>query len=385
MMTEIQEIPNCNLICNRQDAIIKCRELVDCNCLQRVVNSNKRSSEREDKTINIYDIAKLSGVSIATVSRVVNGSPRVSEKTKQKVLAVMKENDYTPNVFARGLGLDSMKTVGIICPDIADSYMARAVSYLESSLHSYGYDCILGCSGFKQKEKESYVNLLLSKRIDTLVLVGSTYAGNGKDEYDTDYIREAAAHTPVFMINGRVSGENIYCACADDYHATYEVTKSLIRRGKERILLMYDSDSFSGRQKIEGYEAALAEVDYPIRGELKFRTKNDIEYTKNLLLEYSRSLEFDSVIATDDAMAVGAVKYAKIKGMSVPEDLQITGYNNSIMAVSCEPELTSVDSKLDVLCKTTVDHMIGLLEKQEEIDKNIVVPCEIVKRCTSDF
>lgn len=324
-------------------------------------------------------------MSIATVSRVVNGSPRVSEKTKQKVLAVMKENDYTPNVFARGLGLDSMKTVGIICPDIADSYMARAVSYLESSLHSYGYDCILGCSGFKQKEKESYVNLLLSKRIDTLVLVGSTYAGNGKDEYDTDYIREAAAQTPVFMINGRVSGENIYCACADDYHATYEVTKSLIRRGKERILLMYDSDSFSGRQKIEGYEAALAEADYPIRGELKFRTKNDIEYTKNLLLEYSRSLEFDSVIATDDAMAVGAVKYAKIKGMSVPEDLQITGYNNSIMAVSCEPELTSVDSKLDVLCKTTVDHMIGLLEKQEEIDKNIVVPCEIVKRCTSDF
>ena len=79
------------------------------------------------------------------------------------------------------------------------------------------------------------------------------------------------------------------------------------------------------------------------------------------------------------------MKYAKIKGMSVPENLQITGYNNSIMAVSCEPELTSVDSKLDVLCKTTVDHMIGLLEKQEEIDKNIVVPCEIVKRCTSDF
>ena len=82
------------------------------------MNNNERTSEREDKTINIYDIAKLSGVSIATVSRVVNGSPRVSEKTKQKVLAVMKENDYTPNVFARGLGLDSMKTVGIICPDI---------------------------------------------------------------------------------------------------------------------------------------------------------------------------------------------------------------------------------------------------------------------------
>ena len=324
-------------------------------------------------------------MSIATVSRVVNGSPRVSEKTKQKVLAVMEENDYTPNVFARGLGLGTMKTVGIICPDISDSYMSKAVSYLEGRLHKYGYDCILGCSGFKQKEKENYVNLLLSKKIDTLVLVGSIYAGNGKDEDDTDYIREAAEQTPIFIINGRVSGKNIYCACADDYHATYEVTKSMIRRGRERILFMYDSDSFSGRQKMKGYEAALADAGYPIRGELKFRTKNDIEYTKNLLLEYSRTLKFDGVVATEDAMAVGTVKYAKVKAISIPEDLSISGYNNSIMAVSSEPELTSVDSKLNVLCKTTVDHMISLLEKQEEIEKNVVVPCEIVKRCTTDF
>ena len=75
--------------------------------------------------MNIYDIAKLANVSIATVSRVVNNSPKVSPKTKEKVLAVMKENEYTPNAFARGLGLGSMKTVGIICPNIDDIYMAK--------------------------------------------------------------------------------------------------------------------------------------------------------------------------------------------------------------------------------------------------------------------
>ena len=102
--------------------------------------------------------------------------------------------------------------------------MARAVAYLEESLHENGYDCILGCSGYKQEERESYVKLMLSKRIDTLVLVGSSYAGSSRNEFDTDYIREAAETTPVFMINGRVDGKNVYCACADDYHATYEVT-----------------------------------------------------------------------------------------------------------------------------------------------------------------
>ena len=92
---------------------------------------------KEVRELNIYDIAKLAGVSIATVSRVVNDSPKVSEKTKARVRAVMKEQNYTPNVFARGLGLNSMQTVGIICPDVADAYMARAVAYLEKRLRCY--------------------------------------------------------------------------------------------------------------------------------------------------------------------------------------------------------------------------------------------------------
>ena len=335
--------------------------------------------------MNIYDIAKLANVSIATVSRVVNNSPKVSQKTKEKVLAVMQENEYTPNAFARGLGLGSMKTIGIICPDIADIYMAKAISYLERNLHDYGYDCILGCSGFKQKEKEDYVKLLLSKKIDTLVLVGSTYAGNGKDESDTDYIREAAGQTPVFMINAKVTGDNIYCTYADDFQATYEVTKALLRRGKEKILFMYDAESFSAKQKMAGYEAALQDAGCPIRGDLKFKTKNEIEYTKNMLLEYNKALDFDSVLATEDGIAVGAIKYAKIKDLSIPEDLSITGYNNSILALCSEPELTSVDSKLGIMCKKTVERMIDLLENDIQIEKNVCVPCEIVRRCTTDF
>lgn len=334
--------------------------------------------------MNIYDIARMADVSIATVSRVVNGSSKVSEKTKQKVLAVMRENEYTPNVFARGLGLDSMKTVGIICPDISDTYMASAVYCVEQSLHSNGYDCILGCSGFRQKDKENYVKLLLSKRIDTLVLIGSTYSGRGRDQAETEYIREAAASTPVFMINGCVSGENIYCTCADDYHAAYEVVKAQIGRGRKRILFLYDSDSFSAKQKLAGYEAALHEAGLPVLGELKFRSRNDIEYTKNLLLEYKK-LQFDCVFSTDDAMAIGALKYAKIKGFLVPEDISITGYNDSVLAVACDPELTSVDSKVDILCRTTIEHMIALLERGEKIKPYEEIPCGLMKRCTTDF
>lgn len=136
---------------------------------------------------------------------------------------------------------------------------------------------------------------------------------------------------------------------------------------------------------MRGYEAALTEAGYPVLGELKFQTRNEIEYTRNMLVEYSRTLSFDSVISTADAMAVGAVKYAKIKGILVPEELSVVGYNNSLMSVSCEPEMTSVDSKVDVLCRKTVENMIGLLEHGERPAAQTLVPCDIVKRCTTDF
>ena len=90
--------------------------------------------------MNIYDIAELAGVSIATVSRVLNDSPHVAEKTKLRVRKIMEEHDYVPSGFSRSLGLNAMKTISLICPDIADDYMAKAVAYLEHSLRDYSYD-----------------------------------------------------------------------------------------------------------------------------------------------------------------------------------------------------------------------------------------------------
>ena len=87
-------------------------------------------------TMNIYDVSKKAGVSIATVSRVLNGNSKVTDKTKQKVLKAMEELDYTPNIFARGLGLNTMRTIGIMCSDSSDTYLANAVYYLEQELRS---------------------------------------------------------------------------------------------------------------------------------------------------------------------------------------------------------------------------------------------------------
>ena len=334
--------------------------------------------------MNIYDIAKLAGVSIATVSRVVNGSPRVSEKTRQKVLSVMEENNYTPNVFARGLGLDSMQIIGIICPDVADAYMARAVSFLERRLKEYGYDCILYCSGHEQQKKEEAVDLIMKKRIDALILVGSTYTGYGDDDSSSvEYIRRAAEKVPVFLINGKISGENIYSVYNRDEDAVYDAVSRLIRSGRKRILFLTDSRSYSVSQKMEGYERALRENGLPVLGELKLLTENRIHQVRDILLA-RHTLEYDSVLATDDALAVGAVKCANAKGLKIPEELSVIGYNNSEYSVCCEPELTTIDNTSEKLCNITIDNIMKLL-KGADVPAEVPVECMLVKLCTTDF
>ena len=125
--------------------------------------------------MNIYDVSEKAQVSIATVSRVLNGNPNVSEKTRKRVLAVMDELGYTPNVFARGLGLGTMKTIGIMCADSSDPYLANAIYYLERELRNNGYDSILCCTGNLLETKKKYFDLLRSKRVDAIILAGSQF------------------------------------------------------------------------------------------------------------------------------------------------------------------------------------------------------------------
>ena len=239
-----------------------------------------------------------------------------------------------------------------------------------------------------------------------MVFVGSLYAGSGRDPAETEYVRRAAQQVPVFMINGYVEGENIYCSYGDDRQGAYDVTRALIRRGKKRILFLYDSQTYSALQKLEGYESALTDAGYPVLGDLKYyirplevqppdgtafalenaagHVQNKVHYVKEMLLLH-RTLEFDSVFACNDSLAVGVLKYARAKGLSVPEELSVAGYNNSAMAVCCEPELTSVDNQVKRLCNDAVDRMLEVLKGKTDVERDHKVRCEIVKRCSTDF
>lgn len=333
--------------------------------------------------LNIYDVSEKAGVSIATVSRVLNGNPNVSDKTRSKVLSVMDELGYTPNVFARGLGLGTIQTIGIMCSDSSDPYLAHAIYYLERELRSNGYDSILCCTGTSLETKRQYFDLLRSKKVDAIILAGSKFIE--MKPRDNTYIIEASREIPIMLVNGYLEGENIYCTICDDHSATEHATEQLIRSGCKDILYLYTSHSYSGINKLQGYQDALIRHGLPIREEYICQCPKNILAARDLLLELQKSgLTFDAVLTSDDSLAVGAVKYAYVCGLAIPEDLSIIGYNNSSFAVCTDPELTSIDSKVEALCTTTINTLMGVFNGGN-VPGRTTIAADLIKRATTKF
>jgi len=298
----------------------------------------------------------------------------------------MEECDYTPNAFARGLGLNTMNTIGILCADSSDLYLAKAVYYIEQSLRTNNYDSLLCCTGYDLKNKEKCLELLLSKKVDSIILVGSNFIG--EKEEDNKYIRDAAAEVPIMLLNAALDSPNIYSIVSDDYRSMYEAASALISAGIRDILYFYNSNSYSGRHKLAGYRAAMTEAGITVLPSMtQFYTGSheDIDaMTQTLLNASKRGTKFNGVIAADDNLAIAAVKYARRKNLKIPKEFAVIGYNNSILTTCCEPELTSIDNKLETLCQQLITSLMGVLAGNS-IPKKALFSGELIKRETTPF
>ncbi len=334
--------------------------------------------------MTIYDISEKAGVSIATVSRVLNGSNNVSEKTKRKVLDVINQYEYTPNAFARGLGLNTMKTIGLLCADSSDLYMAKSIYYLEQLLRSNGYDSILCCSGYDLDNMKKSMNLLITKKVDGIILIGSTYIC--EKEEDNKYILDAATQVPVMLLNAALDAPNVYSILSDDFSSMHDATMHMIESGIKDILYFYNSTSYSGKKKLAGYRSAMESKGLLKSGNLLqfFQgSHEDIPAMADHLAKLAqKGISFHGVVAANDTLALGAVKYAREAGLKMPDDLSIIGYNNSMLTNTCEPELTSIDNKLETLCQHLITTLMGVLNGNE-MPKKTIFSGELIKRGTT--
>ena len=281
---------------------------------------------------------------------------------------------------------NNTQTIGLVCADCSDIYLAKAIYYIEEELRSNGYNSILCCSGYELKNKESAMLLLGDQRVDGIVLIGSSYVYN--QEADNQYIRDIALSMPVMLLNAALDAPNVYSVVTDDFTSMYEATNHMIASGVEDILYFYNSVSYSGRKKLAGYLKAMEEHNLKPMREFYSGSNEDIPAMTECLNRFDAfnsigdSRPFHGVIAADDALALAAVKYAMANGRTIPDDLSIIGCNNSLLVNCCDPELTSIDNKLETMCRRLVDALMDVLAGKEA-PQNTVISGELITRGTT--
>ena len=305
--------------------------------------------------MNIYQIAEKAGVSIATVSRVLNNSPAVSEKTRQKVLEIIEQDHYHPNIFARGLMLDSMKLVGVICTDVSDIFIAQTLSVLQAQLRNRGYDTLLFCVGSNQETTTKHLRYLQNKHVDAIFLIGSAFS----ETVNQEKLSKIALKIPVIMVNSFINVSGVYCVCSDDTGAVAEVTDLLCKRNLTNCIMLYDSMTQGTKRKIEGLKKGLLKNGIEMQ-------ESRLVFAGESLLDSMQTLEElilkdkipDAVIATSDVLAAGAIKaFAKYNIKR-----SVIGFDNTIICECLVPSLTSIDLNIEKTCAKAV----GILDKITE-------------------
>ena len=333
--------------------------------------------------MNIYDIAEKCGVSIATVSRVLNNNPNVSAATRAKILAVMEEANYTPSALARSLGSGAetapaasggVAGVGVLCADIRDPYCAEILAQLEEQLRARNTPMLLNTIGTTAAEELQSLNDMIAAGVTAILCISPMRLAS----MDVSPIATAAKQVPMILLDGYVEAENVYTVTCDHRGAVAELVELLMRRQRRRILFLYGRLDHGCQEKIEGYKSALKRAGIPYDDALMLQVGTRPEDVnaciKNLLI---KRVSFDAVIGAEDSLALGAQKALQRTGLNMP----VIGFNNSLIARSATPELTSVDCNTEGMC-TRAMAVLDALAANQTAECHTVLPTRLVERDT---
>lgn len=332
-----------------------------------------------DILINIYDIAKHAGVSISTVSRVMNNSKRVSEATRKKVEDVLAQNNYSPNAMARGLVHNSMKTIGVLAVDIRHYTHAATAYTVERELCKWDYSTILCNTSNNLDNKIKYIKMLSEKKVDGIILIGSVFNDKEIERSIFNYLREV----PVVLANGKLSLENSYSVLGDQIHAINLGVEHLKERGHKDICFVKEDLTYSAAQKLKGFYQSMDNHGLACDKNNVVQTtlgpEGGYEAVDQLL---KTGKKFTALVFTEDSTAIGGMIRLKEQGIRIPGDVAIVGYDNSVYSQLCSPRLTTIDTKNTVLATLVASTMYDVLNKKQVADSLIVRASLVVREST---
>lgn len=319
-----------------------------------------------DETITIYDVAREAGVSMATVSRVVNGNKNVKENTRKKVLEVIDRLDYRPNAVARGLASKKTTTVGVVIPNIANSYFATLAKGIDDIASMYKYNIVLASSDENDDHEVAVINSLFAKQVDGIIFMGYHLTEKIRAEFSRN-------RTPI-VLAGTVDLENQLPSVNIDYKASVEDAITQLAKNNEKVAFVSGPliDDINGKLRLVGYKAGLE--------------KNNMRYNEGLVFEakYSYKDGFDlaqrvlnsgatAAYVGEDELAAGLLNGLFVAGKSVPEDFEIITSNDSPITSYTRPNLTSISLPLYDLGAVSMRMLTKIMNKEELEEKDVIL------------
>ncbi|WP_407272264.1 catabolite control protein A [Radiobacillus sp. PE A8.2] len=325
--------------------------------------------------ITIYDVAREANVSMATVSRVVNGNPNVKPATRKKVLNTIERLGYRPNAVARGLASKKTTTVGVIIPDISNIFFSELARGIDDIANMYKYNIILSNSDQNKDRELALINTMLEKQVDGIVFMGGKITEEHVHHLKTSPVPVALAAT--IDQTQSVPSVNI-----DYEQAAYEATQVLIKNGTSHPAFVSTvEESEVNNLKFQGYVRALQDNNQEIDSNLIIR--GDFTYQSGIeAFDKINALNPrpKGVFVASDEMALGVIHGAQDNGLNVPEDIEVFGFDNTRLATMVRPTLTTIVQPMYDIGAVAMRLLTKLMNKETVEEQNVVLPHRIVER-----
>ncbi|MBK5426367.1 ribose operon transcriptional repressor RbsR [Bacillus mycoides] len=326
---------------------------------------------RGKRMSTIKDVAKLAGVSVATVSRVLNKNGYVHEDTLKKVERAIEMLDYKPSTVARSLYNKKSRLIGLVVPNIVNPFFPEVARAVEDVAYKQGYTVVL-CNSDESLEKEKqYIDVLRQNNVDGFIVATNP-------QNSVNYMNLSI---PVVAID-RMFNERIPTVYADNYAGSQAATKLLIDKGCKHIAhIRGPRDVSTANERFEGFVDVITQnnLSYMI-AESTFDPANSEQVTVELLEEYPH---IDGIVAGNDLIAIGVVKAALQKGISIPDDLQIIGFDGISLTEMMYPSITTVAQPIYEMGKIATELLLEQMEGNPLEEKHYRLPIEIIERNTT--
>jgi LacI family transcriptional regulator len=327
----------------------------------------------------IYQVSELAGVSLATVSRVMNNNARVSDATRAKVLSAMETLGYRPNSIAQSLASSRSNSVGILVSELHGPFYGEMLSGIESECRAAGKHVIIAAGHSEAASEIDGIEFLISRSCDALIL----HVEAVSDDY---LIKLAAGSLPIVLINRFIPQLADNCICLNNEHGGYLATKQLLQQGHTQLAYiagpMWKSDA---KDRYAGHLRAMTEHGLSFNPQLfaegNFQDSSGRDCMQQIL---AKGIAFTALVCANDEMAAGAMEVAREHGLQVPQDLSIVGFDNLILARHMYPKLTTINYPISEMGRMAARWVLKHIYQQRALQlKNMFEPVLVCRESAS--